>query len=121
MLPVSSPPQTGVVLLDEIVGDVLKSVPAGYTPVSKPTWLGVGDSVLVKSASKATLVAGANCQQEIGPNVTVVINPIDEGCACAVLAGEERAAVGSSHGPLVAAGVGVGAVLILKHLAPTSP
>jgi hypothetical protein len=121
MLPITAPPPTGVVLLDKIKGDVLKAMPAGFVPVSKPTWLTVGDSVLVKSASTATLVAGASCQAKIGPDVSVVINPVSDTCACAMVAGEQHAAVadpGSKHGLLLALGVGAGAVLIIKHFIP---
>jgi hypothetical protein len=117
MLPIKSPPPTGIVLLDKIKGDVLVSAMAGFTPVTQPTWLNVGDSVLVKSASQATLVAGVNCQRTVGPNVSLIIKEIDNECACAALTGEQTA--GLPHTILaVGAGIGIG---ILLRPPPVSP
>ena len=113
-------PPNGNVLLDKINGNVLASGAGGFTPVTKPTYLKVGDTVLVKPDSQATLGTDATCQSTIGPNVSVVITQVDNGWACAKVTGEETVAgehAGALGGAvLLAAGIGgVAALILLEH------
>jgi hypothetical protein len=107
-----------VALLDQIKGEVLKSDPAGYSPVTQPTPLVIGDSVLVKDRSNALLVMGLDCQREIGPNASLVVRQTDHGCACAALL-EEKPKAAALHDPALLAGLAVGGgILLLHHLPP---
>ena len=103
-------------LLSEIKGDVLKSTPVGFSPVTEPTPLDIGDAVQVKSKSSAVLTVGMECSREIGPNASLVVRETEQGCACAALLEEKP-----KHGLLHAAILVGGGILIAKHFIPVSP
>ena len=103
-------------LLTEIQGDVLKSTPVGFSPVTEPTPLDIGDTVQVKSKSSALLTVGMECSREIGPNASLIVRETEQGCACAALL-EETPKKGLLHVAIV---VGAG-ILIAKHFIPHSP
>jgi hypothetical protein len=115
-------PSNGNVLLDKINGNVLASGAGGFTPVTKPTYLKVGDTILVKPDGRATLGTDPSCQSVIGPNVSVVITQVDNGWACAKVTGE-KVVTGEHAGVLgavvVGAGAGAAAWILLEHPAPS--
>ena len=98
-------------LISDIKGRVYASTGAGFSRVTEPTGLDIGDRVLLKSQSTALLTMGIDCKREIGPNATLVIRETENHCACAALLQKHPL-----HALLLGGGIvgGIG-VLIFPH------
>jgi hypothetical protein len=71
--------------LSDIVGNVLVTGAAGYTPASDGKIpLYSGDNVVVPAQASALLKFGEYCQKYLPQNASVIIKQVDE-CACAAL------------------------------------
>jgi hypothetical protein len=109
-------PTSPVAFLDNVKGDVLKSGQAGFTPVTARAALIVGDSVLLKSDGQALLTAGATCSHLVGPQASLTIKQIGDGCGCAALAEAKPAGGVGATGALAAVALGAGGVAALLAL-----
>lgn len=112
-------PTQPVALLDQPAGDIRKSSQNGYVQVAVPTPLVVGDQVLFSSGTGLFKVA--NCQQPVGPNASLVIRALDNGCNCAQVV-TRRAFLPQGENMPRALGGGIVGLMALKILAhPVSP
>jgi hypothetical protein len=107
-------------LLDQIKGQVLKSGQSGFSPITDPTPLDIGDSVQVKASSTAELTVGLNCRNEIGPNASLVIRQTENGCTCAALL-EETPKAAFLRDPGIIIGAAVVGATVGVLLLPSSP
>ncbi len=99
--------------LSDIVGDVLLASPAGYSPVTSPTGVALGDQVTVKEGGAALLSLGPECQLSLSGPEKIRVKAVGE-CACAKI--EPPAATaggGGAAGALVVGGLAVGGVAAL--------
>lgn len=107
-----------VAMLSDVKGVVLKSDAGGFSEVSKPTPLGIDDIVQTKTDGSALLTAGINCHRAIGPNVSLAVRDLGQGCGCAAVLGESSTAA-VDPGLLIAGGaIGVGVLLLSQPVSP---
>jgi hypothetical protein len=113
-VPISEP----VALLDQVAGKVVRSDAAAYSQVEEKTWLSIGDKVLFGDDGHG-VVSAQNCHAAAGPSASLIVQPVEGGCACVALLEDPKAAVPANHGGLLLGGAAqLGAALVIHSISP---
>lgn len=106
-------PDQPLAVLDQPEGNIRKSEQNGYVAIAQPTNLTLGDLVLFASNGSGVLKV-ANCEKPVGPNATLIIRPLENGCTCAQLVTRRGLIAAGGIGAPEGIFGGIAALLALK-------